>query len=169
MSLRLVIDGYNLIGACTDFRDIEALREALIESLAVYRKLRRVKVTVVFDATFTTRLTGSREVRSGIEVVFTRGGERADSIIKEYARVKGAGLTVVTSDRDVATYAAVKGAVVFGSGEFRGLLESALYEDLKGAVLDDDDDDDEGGRGKKGPSKRPAKAERKKIKRLKKL
>ncbi|MBI5588759.1 MAG: NYN domain-containing protein [Deltaproteobacteria bacterium] len=167
MSLRLAIDGYNLIGVSTDFHDIEALREALIESLAVYRKLRRVKVTVVFDATFTSRLTGSREVRSGIEVVFTRGGERADSIIKEYARVKGAGLTIVTSDREVATYAADRGSVVIGSGEFRGLLESALYEDLKGAALDDEDD--AGGRGKKGPSKKPTKAERKKINRLKKL
>lgn len=166
MSLRLVIDGYNLIGVDSDFNDIEALRDSLVDSLAVYKKLRRVKITVVFDATFTCRLTGTREMRSGIEVVFTKGGQKADSVLKDYARASGTGLTVVTSDRDVASYAASCGSVVIGSGEFRGLLDGALYEELKGAAVDDDDGTRE---DKKGPSKRPSKAERKKINRLKKL
>lgn len=167
MSLRLVIDGYNLIGVSSDFHDIEELRASLIKDLAVYRRLKRVKVTVVFDATFTGRLTGSRETRDGVEVVFTKGGERADEIIKEYSRLKGEGLTVVTSDRDVAAYAASRGSVIIGSGEFRDLLEGALYEELKGASLDDDDEGTVD--RKKGPSKRPGKAERKKKNRLKKL
>lgn len=167
MSLRLVIDGYNLIGASSDFRDIEELRDSLVANLAVYRTLRKVKVTVVFDATFTGRLTGSREMRDGVEVVFTRGGERADSIIKDHARARGEGLTVVTSDRDVALYAASHGSVVIGSEEFRGFLESALYEELKGVCPDDEDGVGDG--RKIGPSKRPGKAERKKLNRLKKL
>jgi predicted RNA-binding protein with PIN domain len=167
MSLRLVIDGYNLIGASSDFRDIEGLRDSLIADLAVYRTLRKVKVTVVFDATYTGRLTGSRERRDGVEVVFTRGGERADEIIKEHSRLRGEGLTVVTSDRDVASYAASRGSAVIGSEEFRGFLERALYEELKGVCPDDEDG--VGGLRKIGPSKRPGKAERKKMNRLKKL
>lgn len=166
MSSRLVIDGYNLIGVSSDFHDIEELRDDLISDLAVYRRLRRVKLTVVFDATLTGRLTGSRETRDGVEVVFSRGGERADDIIKDRCRT-GGGLTVVTSDREVATYAASRGAVVIGSGEFLGLLERALYEDLKGEDIDKDEYEEASPR--KGPSKKPGKTERRKINRLKKL
>jgi len=167
MSLRLVIDGYNLIGVSSEFHDIEDLRDSLIADLGVYRRLRKVKVTVVFDATFTARLTGSKEMISGVEVIFTKGGERADEIIKDLSRLKGGGITVVTSDTDVASYAAARGSVVLGSDEFRYLLESALYEEIKG-VGPDDEDWQPGGR-KKGPSKRAGKAERKKKNRLKKL
>ncbi len=167
MSSRLLIDGYNLIGVSSEFHDIEELRDDLLSDLAVYRRLRRVKLTVVFDATFTGRLTGSRETRDGVEVVFTRGGERADDIIKDRCRTGGGGLTVVTSDRDVAAYAASLGSVVIGSGEFLGLLERALYEDMKGE--DPDDDEYEEASFRKGPSKKPGKMERRKINRLKKL
>lgn len=166
MSLHLVIDGYNLIGVNAGLNDIEAQRETLIGSLAAYKRLKRVKVTVVFDGTRSKRLTGSKETRSGVEVIFSRDGQEADEVIKNFARTKGEGLTIVTSDRDVSSYARAHRAVVVSSNEFRDLLDMALYEDLKGVSPEDEEN---GQHDKKGPSKRPPKSERKKMNRLKKL
>ncbi len=168
MAVHLVIDGYNLIGAAEGHGgDIEAGRDRLIESLVIYRRLRRAKVTVVFDGTHSGRLTGGSETRNGVRVLFSRGGQEADAVIKGLVGEGGDGLTVVTSDRDVALYAEARGAVAVSSSEFLGLLDDALYESYKGASPEDDGED--GGNRKKGPSKRPPKDERRKRNRLKKL
>ena len=168
MALHLVIDGYNLLGASSHdaFRDIEAERERLIAALAAYKRLKRVKLTAVFDGTSSKRLTRSREMRSGIEVIFSRDGEEADRILKDLAREKKGSVTIVTSDRDVASYAESNGAVTVGSDEFRRLLDLALYEDMKGVKTEDEE---EGARDKKGPSRKEPKALRRKMNRLKKL
>ncbi|MBI5827005.1 MAG: NYN domain-containing protein [Deltaproteobacteria bacterium] len=168
MALHLVIDGYNLLHASSPgaFGDIEAERERLIDGLAAYRRLKRVRLTAIFDGTASGRLSRSREMRSGIEVVFSRDGEEADRILKELAREKKGSVTIVTSDRDVASYAEANGAVTIGSEEFRNLLDLALYEDLKGVKTEDED---ETAREKKGPSRREPKAIRRKMNRLKKL
>ncbi|MEK7773980.1 MAG: NYN domain-containing protein [Deltaproteobacteria bacterium] len=168
MALHLVIDGYNLLGASPHdaFRDIEAERERLIDALAAYRRLKGVKLTAVFDGTNSKRLTRSREMRSGVEVIFSRDGEEADRILKDLARNKKSSVTIVTSDRDVASCAESNGAVTVGSDEFRYLLDAALYEDVKGVKAQDEE---ETARDKKGPSKREPKAVRRKMNRLKKL
>lgn len=170
MALHLVIDGYNLIGAGRgqDLGDIEAQRESLIDTLGVYRRLRRINITVVFDGTYSGRLTGSSVNRGGVRVIFSRNGQEADEVIKGLVRDAGGGLTVATSDRSVASYAEGNGAVVLSSAEFRNLLDDALYEDLKGAAPEEDDDA-EGFGIKKGPSKKPPKNERRKRNRIKKL
>lgn len=168
MALHLVIDGYNLLHASSNgaFGDIEAERERLIDGLAAYRRLKRVRLTAVFDGIASGRLSRSREMRSGIEVVFSRDGEEADRILKELAREKKGSATIVTSDRDVASCAEAAGAVVIGSEEFRRLLDIALYEDLKGVETQDEE---ETVREKKGPSRREPRAVRRKMNRLKKL
>ncbi|MBI5642093.1 MAG: NYN domain-containing protein [Deltaproteobacteria bacterium] len=169
MALRLVIDGYNLLGVLPreeKFGDMETKRDGLIESLSIYKRLRKVKITVVFDGTRSKRLTRQREVKSGIEVVFSKDGEEADRVIKDLASSAGSGLTIVTSDRDISNLAKAKGAVVIDSNEFLGLLDAALYEDLKGV---DPEGEDEGSARKKGASRKQKKADRKKAQRIKKL
>lgn len=166
MPVQVLINGYNLIGARREgLGDIEAEREALIEELSAYRRVRKVKLTVVFDNRALPRLNRTKEFRNGVEVVFSGSNEDADTVIKGLAGHKGNGVTVVTSDREVASFARSKGAVVIDSGEFGFLLGSALYEDLKGGPIEEEDGDNP----KKGPSRRPSKKERQKINRLKKL
>ena len=172
MSLRVVIDGYNLLGASTGrglgISDVEGEREALVERLGAYRRIRGLKVTVVFDGTRGGRLRRSREVTSGVEVIFSRSGEQADDILKKMAREKGPGLTIVTSDREVVDSALRSGSVVLRSGEFLELLEECEYEEMKGGEIEGEEEFD-GAAKKKGPSRRPPKGERKKRGRLKKL
>ncbi len=178
MSLRLAIDGYNLIGATYGMemlnRDIEGVREMLIKRLAEYRRIRSkegtLRMTVIFDGTRSGRLSRSREMVAGIEVVFSRSGELADHILKEMAKNTREGLTLVTSDRDVADYAKRQESVVISSEEFNDILEMAVYADMKGADMEDEDEIPSGvGGAKKGPARRLSKEERKKNQRLKKL
>lgn len=168
MALRIVIDGYNLLGArgfeCLS--DIEEARERLIEELSIYKKLRGAKVTAVFDGTRSGRLTRGREMKAGVEVIFSKDGEEADCVIMELAGKAGRGLTIVSSDRELAGFAKSRGAIVVSSGDFAALLEVALYESLKGIRPGDEED---GPHPKKGPSKRPSKQERRSLNRLKKL
>ncbi len=174
MPVRLVIDGYNLIKADTaeaDYvhNDLEGARGRLIERLKVYIRLKRTRVTVVFDGTASGRLARGSESFAGIKVIFSRGGEEADAVIKGLVRDKGASLTVVTSDHDLGSYAEARGAVLISSAEFLDILDMAEYEDVKGVSPEDEDGEVPGFGKKKGPSRRPPKQTRKKRNRLKKL
>lgn len=163
MALDLVIDGYNLIG----FRkgglgDIEEERRDLLDALVIYKRLKRARITVVFDGP-AIAYPGSSP--AGLDVVFSQG-RQADAVIKDLAARKGSGATVITSDRDLAGFAKARGSVVLGSDEFSALLDEALYEEVKGAVPEDDEMP---GLPKKGPSRRLPKEERKKQGRIRKL
>jgi predicted RNA-binding protein with PIN domain len=177
MALRLVIDGYNYIcafmglgGSRPGHMDPTGERDALIDKLVIYKKIRRAKITVVFDAARTDNLWRSEGREKGIEVVFSSTGEEADAIIKEFSEKYGKGLTIVTSDRELASYCELKGAVVVSSQEFHDLLEMALYADMKGIEEEEDDQSpsDAGGK-RKGPARKLSKKEREKRKKLKKL
>ena len=169
MPIHLVIDGYNLIGASPSGyakNDLESVREELFRRLAAYKRLKGHKITVVFDGKYSEHLSRRRESRDGIEVVFSKGGEEADLIIKEMAENKREGLTIVTSDRDIALFAIKNGSVVIPSNEFAEILEMADYSEMKGII---DNEDEAGGSAKKGNPKRLSKKDRQKVKRLKKL
>ena len=169
MALRIVIDGNNLI--CVEegeFFDMDDARSSLAERLAAYKRLKRARVTVVFDGKGSIGLQRTKELRRGVELIYSRAGEEADSVIKEMARALGPGITVVTSDRELASYAEGKGSVVIDSAEFSGLLHMAAYEELKGLEPGDEEPPNPGG-AKKGPAYKPSKKERQKRQRLKKL
>lgn len=170
MALDLVIDGYNLImrKSGNGFADLEEQREILITQLQTYKKVRRVKVTVVFDASGRPGLSRDAENIGGIRVMYSPSGVEADALIKKIAKEKREGATIVTSDNDLANYSRAVGAVVVSTEEFRNLLEIALYEDMKGVDPCEEEDFDGRG-GKKGPARRLAKEARKKKKRMKKL
>lgn len=180
MSTHIIIDGYNLTGRedgagslkgpgvdSLGHIDLDGARSRLIERLKSYRKIRRVRVTVVFDGAGSGSLSRSTENRSGIKVVYSREGEDADTVIRDMVRATP-GVTVVTSDRSVSSYVEARGGVAVGTDEFLDLLYMAEYEDVKGAAPDDEWDEPVSGK-KKGPSKRPPKDKRRKLRKLKKL
>ena len=103
------------------------------------------------------------ETKQGVRIVFSRHGEKADSVIVRLARAKGSGCVVVTSDREVRRAVGKFGAAAVYADEFSRILRQL--------ELAADDGGDEGARrpNKKGNPKRLAKNERQRQGRLKKL
>jgi predicted RNA-binding protein with PIN domain len=176
MATRLVIDGYNFIcatlglsGSHPGHMDTNEERTSLTKLLSDYRKVKKGKVTIVFDRKHGPGLNRERRMENGIEVIFARPNEEADDIIKEMAAELGPGLTVVTSDRAVRKSAERSGSIVLSSSEFYSILEEAEYGAVKGVESEDEEEEGPGFGIKKGPARKPSKKERKKRTRLKKL
>lgn len=127
MKLHVIVDGYNLLGvqargfSAGSFMT-EASRERLILDLSAYHHRKGHDVIVVFDGWRDGSMTGGREFRSGVEVRFSKRGERADQVIQQLADEWGRACAVVSSDREVATRARAAGAFVMGAQEFAAKL-----------------------------------------------
>ena len=107
MSIHIIIDGYNLIRQSTtlstsDQQDIMLGREALLDMLAAYRKIKPHRITVVFDGHNSPVFSPQRNRQKGISLRFSRSGESADEVIKRMAHREREKALVVSSDRDVA-------------------------------------------------------------------
>jgi predicted RNA-binding protein with PIN domain len=130
MGLHLIIDGYNLIRQSKtlsrlDSQDIARGREALIDRLAAYRRIKAHRVTVVFDGVHAPQLAPLRDQVKGIRIVFSRGEESADGVIVRMARNEREQAMVVTSDQAVARSAEAWGAATIDSLEFESRMAMA--------------------------------------------
>jgi hypothetical protein len=103
----LFIDGYNIINQWQYYKDvsrnIENSRNKLIELLIEYQAYKGIKVVVVFDAHLVKGSQEKKEKVLGVEVVYTKEHETADSYIEKqldkigrYEKVQ-----VATSDRAI--------------------------------------------------------------------
>lgn len=173
MSIHIIIDGYNLIRQSNSFsdldrQDIQIGRDALLDTLAAYQKIKRHKITVVFDGTNAPAFSQNRIQVKGIKVKFSRTGESADSVIKRMARREREKALVVSSDLDIVDFAATTGAATISSAEFEGKIAMAVYMEIKGI-----ESKDKGGwiptTKKKGPSKRLSKRKRRNRIKINKL
>jgi hypothetical protein len=171
------VDGYNLIRQSDTFRQserksLEEGRNALIRSLAGYRKLRGHRITVVFDGWVGGSPIEERDRAGGVEIIYSRLGEKADEVIKRLLAKGDEEILVVTSDREIATFATRRGRTAIASAEFDALLERSAVgsspADVPGAT-EGDDDDDRTGMKRKGPSRRLSKQKRTALARFKKL
>jgi predicted RNA-binding protein with PIN domain len=173
MSIHIIIDGYNLIRqsaalSTLDRQDIMMGREALVDMLAAYRKIKPHRITVVFDGRNSPAFSPHRKRQKGISIRFSSSGESADDVIKRMARKKREKALVVSSDRDVADFAAARGAATIGAQEFETKIEMAAY----GGINDGEDEDSRGWTPttrKKGPSRRLSKRQRRNRMKIKKL
>lgn len=126
MSTHLIIDGYNLLGRTGSLTgDIESVRESLLHALAAYRHRKNHPITVVFDGWQRGQPSERREHRAGVQVIYSKRGERADQVIQRLAAEYGADSAVVSSDHEVARSAKVAGAFVLGAEEFAMKLWAA--------------------------------------------
>lgn len=176
MAVNLVIDGYNLIRQSAKFRAQEELaleigREALLEELRQYKRVVGHRITVVFDGTSRPELSEERLQQRGVRVIYSGSGKTADSVIKRLCRERGRGLLLVTSDRELASYAENCGAVALKSEDFEEKMEMARYLDFKGSEEEDEVEGWPGRQGarKKGPARRLSKKQRRRRQRLGKL
>lgn len=129
MALHLIIDGYNLLAAAGSPRTrnqySDLARESLLRDLAAYRQRKGHALTVVFDGWQQGQLIESREHRAGVQVVYSKRGERADQVIQRLAREYGSDCAVVSSDHEIVNAAKAHGAFVMGAQEFAGKLQWA--------------------------------------------
>ncbi|MFW6335166.1 MAG: NYN domain-containing protein [Desulfosalsimonas sp.] len=175
MGLHLIIDGYNLIRrsvplSMEEQQSLELGRNALIDRLAAYKRVKGHKVTVVFDGAANSDDFSTAYSEKGIKIKFSRRGQSADSVIRDMAENEGQRALVVTADRALADAVSRKGAVAVDSREFEDRMEMAFLMQVKG-----EDPEEEiaerviDTRRKKGPAKKRPRARRRRQQKVKKL
>ncbi|MGD2014277.1 MAG: NYN domain-containing protein, partial [Desulfobacterales bacterium] len=131
MSLHIIIDGYNLIRQSKrlsnlDLQDIQLGRDALIDMLSAYKKVKAHRITVVFDGTRTPLFSQQRNRLKGITVIFSHKGESADTVIKKMARKERQAALVVSSDQDIVQSAAASGTATVSANDFENKLRMSM-------------------------------------------
>ncbi len=157
MAFHLIIDGYNLLAQTSRIgggpsRHSELARESLLRDLANYRQRKSHAVTVVFDGWQQGWGTEQREHRLGLQIIFSRRGEKADQVIQRMAAEFGSACAVVSSDREIMDCAKAQGALVMKAQEFAGKLREMPVP--AGLVPHKELDREEDLRPKRGPEKR---------------
>jgi predicted RNA-binding protein with PIN domain len=158
--MHLIIDGYNLLHVNRSLINLNSIqlqweRERLIDRLSTYQKLKPCGVTVVFDGWQEGWSTETREKKKGIEVIFSKLGEKADEVIKRLVKERGSGTIVITSDRDVARFSQRMDVAVIPSEQFRERMEGGSSD-----MLEERPEEEERGIKKKGPARRLSKREK---------
>jgi len=173
MSIHIIIDGYNLIRQSKSFRHLDQQsmqlgRDALIDALSKYKRLKAHKITVVFDGADAPYPAPSRDRVKGIGTLFSRNGESADSVIKRLASVEKQKALVVSSDRDVVNSCEAYGAATISSEDFENKIAMAV--EMQG--IGDEGDEQSGWKPttrKKGPRRRLSKRRRRNRIKIRKL
>jgi len=167
--MHLIIDGYNLLHVSRSLihlspTQLQREREHLVDQLSAYQKLKPCRITVVFDGWQGGWATEKREIQKGVEVIYSKLGEKADEVIKRLVKEKGSGALVITSDRDIARFAERMTVSVIPSAQFLERME--LSEERFAGSLEEDG---EIGTRQRGPSRRLSKKEKRAKAALKKL
>ncbi|MDF0643574.1 MAG: NYN domain-containing protein [Nitrospira sp.] len=141
MPVHLIIDGYNLLAvmggqARCDGPRSSSGRDNLVRDLSAYRRRKGHAVTVVFDGWHSGQLFEGREHRLGIQIIYSKRGERADQVIQRLAKEFESDCAVVSSDREVTDYARAQGAFVMEAREFAEKLLSAAVTGVAHKELD---------------------------------
>lgn len=127
----LIIDGYNMIGQSSTLstvakENLEEAREQLLDTIANYNALIADEIVCVFDAYEQSGI--EREYfYHGVETIFTKEKETADSFIERYVyelyNKHTTHITVVTSDMS-------EQHAIFGSGAYR-ISSREMWRELK--------------------------------------
>lgn len=127
-----LIDGNNVIGQRGKgyeswFSDKPAARRQLLNDLARLARVKKLRLTVVFDGVPDGAFPDGSSFR-GVKVLYARQNSDADTRIVELAEAERnkRSLTVVTSDGKLTARVRVCGVKVIRSGEFRQMLEDAV-------------------------------------------
>lgn len=123
-----VIDGNNVMAQNVGWhRDKAGARKRLIQQLARFLAVTRVKIRVVFDGTPDAEFPDGSRYKS-VHVLYARPGSDADTRILGLIRKSTSkrDLILVTSDRALAAHARGQGTKIVSSGQFRKLMEETL-------------------------------------------
>ena len=131
----LLLDGYNLIFAQEDLRDlasddIQAAREALISIVTDYSAFRETDSILVFDGYRVRENPGEVTIRPYVTIVYTKERESADLYIEQVLQKlpKERQAEIVTSDSLIQLAGLRSGAVRVSSAEFFERVSEAPLE-----------------------------------------
>ena len=131
----VIIDGYNLIFAWEELKDLarerlDLARGRLMDMLSNYAGFTQIELVLVFDGFRTPGNPGSRQDYHNIHVAFTKDGETGDAYIEKIANQigKNEDVRVVTSDNLIRLSALRSGVLRCSSGEFIRELEGTLEQ-----------------------------------------
>lgn len=119
----LFIDGYNIVNQWSYFKEIskniDESRSKLIELLVEYQAYRGIRVIVVFDAHMVKGNLEKREKVAGIEVIYTKEHETADSYIEKQLDKIGRyeNVQVATSDNAIQQIVLARGGTRISARE----------------------------------------------------
>jgi predicted RNA-binding protein with PIN domain len=122
-----LVDGNNVMGQTPGWhRDKPGARRRLLGELAAFAAATRARITVVFDGAPEADVPDGC-VFKGVRVYYPPRGGDADSIIERLvvAARDRRGITVVTSDRQLALDCRSSGAQVMRSGDFRKTMAAS--------------------------------------------
>jgi hypothetical protein len=171
----IIIDGYNLLWSSKFFKRYQALeleeqRKMLINHLAKYQKIKSHKITIVFDGTHSGNYSHNQYREGGIDIIFSRHGETADSVMVEIIQNQTKDFIVISSDNFILNNAKKEGYPLLSSEEFARKISEAVISSMMG--FDDDLPPDKKPvhkrwiTKKKGPSKRLPKSKRRAVKKI---
>jgi predicted RNA-binding protein with PIN domain len=134
----LIVDGYNVIHQTPPYshiaeRDLDSARIALVSDVAAFAH-GEFKATIVFDGHNNPHSDGLTHTIASVNVVFSRHGIDADSVIESMsraAREAGEDVTVVTSDAQLQWTVLGGGVARMSADEFGGEIkaEDAQWRD----------------------------------------
>jgi predicted RNA-binding protein with PIN domain len=119
MSQILLVDGYNMIGAWSELRqladnNLEDARDRLVELLANYQGFSGKRIILVFDA-HQVPGAGGKYKQSRMEIVYTKEKETADECIERLVgQLRGRRVVIQVATSDMAEQ-----NVAFGKGALR--------------------------------------------------
>jgi hypothetical protein len=175
--MHILIDGYNLIRQSIRLRrferqSLEAGRNALIGWLAEYRNRKGHRITVVFDGWVSGSAQEERDYSADIHIIYSSRGVKADDVLKRITASTDEEILVVSSDREVASYATRRGKAALSSLEFESIVDKQSAAAVDYETPDaKDDDEEENNRpiNKKGPARRLSRAQRQAQTKIRKL
>lgn len=124
-----LIDGNNLLGTLFPghHRDPENKRK-LVRRLIAFQRSRRSRLILVFDGIASADAEAMAASQERFDIVHPPPGESADAAIREI--LEGMSdlrkLVVVSSDREIRSFARLKGATLMAGREFRSELNRTL-------------------------------------------
>ncbi|MCL7749106.1 NYN domain-containing protein [Halalkalibacter alkaliphilus] len=124
----LLVDGYNMIGAWPELRelkdkDLGLARDRLVEMMAEYQAYTGYQVKVIFDAHMVQGI-GKSYKNHRVDVLYTRKNETADERIEKLVlELKRIDTTIHVATSDMAEQ-----SMIFGSGALRKSARELLME-----------------------------------------
>jgi predicted RNA-binding protein with PIN domain len=154
----LIIDGYNYINRIKSSpagggTSLDMLRQSLLDRFVLYKKLKGIKLTVVFDAYNSYPPGRQRENYKGIDVVYSGEKETADDVIIGWIREKKAGIIAVSSDRAIIDEAKKHGVAFLTPPG----MEELMTNNVSGRDTESDEIDRQCVKKKGNPRKLPKK------------
>lgn len=125
-----------------------------------YKRQKGHDIVVVFDGWKGGTGTESSLNRGAVKIIYSRLGEKADNVIKKVISSDRREWIVVSSDRDIASYAWSVGSIPISSGAFLQFIEKINRADKETEGFKEAEDDSGLNMHRKGNPKRPSKKEK---------